>query len=141
MQIEKGSVLARKGNTIVVELKRTKACVLCALAQFCGDINKETSILTATTFSELKVGDRVEVAVEEDILIPVSIILYGVSLLFFLTGLFIGYGFSFLIKLNENLAILISVLFGFLFLIPGAILARGLTKKLKLNFKDIIKNN
>jgi sigma-E factor negative regulatory protein RseC len=123
MQTDRGLVIARHGDVVMVRLQPQDGCVSCALAQFCVGSKESSATVRATAPSDIAQGDLVEVSLDDSLILKASAIMYGVPLVAFLTGVLGGYGFSSLAGLSTSLSMALPVVAGFVMLVPGAILS------------------
>jgi len=130
MQTDRGLVIARHGDVVMVRLQPQDGCVSCALTQFCVGSKESSPIVRATAPSEIAQGDLVEVSLDDSLVLKASAIMYGVPLVAFLAGVLGGYGFSSLAGLSASLSTALPVVTGFVMLIPGAILSHRVAIRL-----------
>lgn len=130
MQTDRGLVIARHGDVVMVRLQPQDGCVSCALTQFCVGSKGSSATVRATASSEIAQGDLVEVSLDDSLVLKASAIMYGVPLVAFLAGVLGGYGFSSLAGLSASLSTALPVVTGFVMLIPGAILSHGVAIRL-----------
>ena len=130
MQTDRGLVIARRGDVVMIRLQPQDGCVSCALAQFCVGGKESSPTVRATAPPEIAQGDLVEVSLDDSIILKASAIMYGVPLVAFLAGVFGGYGFSSLAGLSGSLSMALPVVAGFVMLIPGIILSRRVAVRL-----------
>ncbi|MFA4931653.1 MAG: SoxR reducing system RseC family protein [Caldisericia bacterium] len=130
MQTDRGLVIARHGDVVMVRLQPQDGCVSCALAQFCVGSKESSPTVRATAPSDIAQGDLVEVSLDDSLILKASVIMYGVPLVAFLAGVLGGYGFSSLAGLSASLSMALPVATGFVMLIPGAILSHRAAMRL-----------
>ena len=130
MQTDRGLVIARHGDVVMIRLQPQDGCVSCALTQFCVGSKESSPIVRATAPSEIAQGDLVEVSLDDSLVLKASAIMYGVPLVAFLAGVLGGYGFSSLAGLSASLSTALPVVTGFVMLIPGAILSHRVAIRL-----------
>lgn len=130
MQTDRGLVIARHGDVVMVRLQPQDGCMSCALAQFCVGSKESSPTVRATAPSEIAQGDLVEVSIDDSIILKASAIMYGIPLVAFLVGVLGGYGFSSLAGLSGSLSMALPVVAGFVMLIPGAILSHRVAIRL-----------
>ena len=130
MQTDRGLVVARHGDVVMVRLQPQDGCVSCALTQFCVGSKESSATVRATASSEIAQGDLVEVSLDDSLVLKASAIMYGVPLVAFLAGVLGGYGFSSLAGLSASLSTALPVVTGFVMLIPGAILSHKVAIRL-----------
>jgi len=130
MQTDRGLVIARQGDVVVVRLQPRDGCVSCSLTQFCVGSKESSPTVRVTAPPEIAQGDLVEVSLDDSLILKASAIMYGIPLAAFLTGVLGGYGFSSLAGLNGSQSIALPVVAGFLMLIPGIIISRRVASRL-----------
>lgn len=109
--IEKGKIIEIKGNYAVVLMEEKERCKGCGL---CKKILHRQPILEVENNVNAKVGDSVEVLIDEDFLLKMSIYIYGLPLLGFLLGIFISYFMEGILKILLFLSLFISFsIYGF----------------------------
>ncbi len=130
MQTDRGLVIARQGDVVVVRLQPRDGCASCSLTQFCVGSKESSPTVRVTAPPEIAQGDLVEVSLDDSLILKASAIMYGIPLAAFLAGVLGGYGFSSLEGLNGSLSIALPVVAGFLMLIPGIIISRRVASRL-----------
>jgi positive regulator of sigma E activity len=130
MQIDRGLVIARRGDVVMIRLQPQDGCVSCALAQFCVGSKESSATVRATAPPEIAQGDLVEVSLDDSVVLKASATMYGVPLAAFLAGVFGGYGFSSLTGLSASLSMALPIVAGFVMLIPGIIFSRRIAIRL-----------
>jgi len=130
MQIDRGLVIARRGDVVMVRLQPHAGCASCALTQFCVGSKESSPTVRATAPPGIAQGDLVEVSLDDSVILKATAIMYGVPLVAFLAGVLGGYGFSSLAGLSGNLSMALPVVAGFVMLIPGIILSRRAAMRL-----------
>lgn len=130
MQTDRGLVIARHGNIVMVRLQPHEGCVSCALTKFCASSKEANPTVSATASPQIVQGDLVEVSLDDSIVLKASAIMYGIPLVSFLAGVLGGYGFSSLVGLSANLSLALPVVVGFAMLIPGIIFSRRIAMRL-----------
>ena len=130
MQTDRGLVVVRHGDVVMVRLQLHAGCASCALTQFCVGSKESSPTVRATASPEIVQGDLVEVSIDDSVILKATAIMYGVPLIAFLVGVLGGYGFSSLAGLSGNLSLALPVVAGFVMLIPGIILSRRAAMRL-----------
>ncbi|MBQ4347670.1 MAG: SoxR reducing system RseC family protein [Firmicutes bacterium] len=86
---EKGRVINTKENLAVVKLRRTEACAKC---RGCiAGMKKDEMLVEAENLCDAKVNDWVELELRENGFLSAVLIMYGIPLVFFIVGIFVGY--------------------------------------------------
>jgi positive regulator of sigma E activity len=88
--------------------------------------------LTVSCPIDVSPGDRVEISIDDSLILKVSAIMYGVPLLAFLAGVFGGYGFSLLAGLYGGIAAAAQIGSGFVLLALGVIVSRIMARRLNV---------
>lgn len=130
MQTDRGLVISRHGDVVMVRLQPHAGCTSCSLTQFCIGGRESGSPVKAIAPPGIDQGDLVEVSVDDSVILKVTAIMYGVPLVAFLAGVLGGYAFSSLAGLTGNPSMALPVVVGFLMLVPGIILSRRVTTRL-----------
>ena len=86
---EIGKVIDIEKNKVVVSLERKEACAKCRACS--AGLKAEEMLIRAENICGAKVGDKVEIALEETDFIKAVLIMYGFPFVMFLIGLFGGY--------------------------------------------------
>lgn len=86
---EIGKVIDIEKNKVVVSLERKEACAKCRACS--AGMKAEEMLIRAENICGAKVGDKVEIALEETDFIKAVLIMYGFPFVMFLIGLFGGY--------------------------------------------------
>ena len=86
---EIGKVIEIEKNKVVVLLERKEACAKCRACS--AGLKAEEMLIRAENICGAKVGDKVEIALEETDFIKAVLIMYGFPFVMFLIGLFGGY--------------------------------------------------
>jgi len=107
-------------------------CGSCSLARFCTVAREPSSLLTVTCPIRVSPGDRVEISIDDSLILKVSAIMYGVPLLAFLAGVFGGYGFSLLAGLSGSVAAAAQIGSGFVLLALGVVVSRMMARRLNV---------
>ncbi|MFZ2413106.1 MAG: SoxR reducing system RseC family protein [Candidatus Cryosericum sp.] len=130
MQTDRGLVISRHGDVVMVRLQPHAGCASCSLTQFCVGSKESGSTVKAIALPGIDQGDLVEVSVDDSVILKATAIIYGVPLVAFLAGVLGGYGFSSLAGLTGNPSMALPVVAGFVTLIPGIILSRRVATRL-----------
>jgi sigma-E factor negative regulatory protein RseC len=130
MQTDRGLVVARHGDVVMVRLEPRGGCASCSLTQFCAGSKETNSTVRAIARPEIAQGDLVEVSLDDSVLLRASAIMYGVPLVSFLAGVLGGYGLSTLARPSGSLSTALPVVAGFVMLIPGIILSHRAAMRL-----------
>ena len=124
---EQGLVIAVEAGTVVVQTQRASTCGSCASKQDCGTsvlakgMGKGVTNLRIVTDQDVKVGDRVTLAIEESALLKGSLFIYLLPLVALILGALLGEYCSNLLSIHNEL---LSVLFGVAGLVGSFLLAR-----------------
>jgi len=117
---ETAIVIDVHGQQVLLETQRKSACQTCAVKSGCGTstlakvVGKRSSQFAVDKTFDVKVGDKVIVAINENALVQGSLLIYLFPLIFMmLVGLIVEYFF-----VNEAITIL-SVIVGFLMAMIG----------------------
>jgi len=117
---ETAIVIDVNDQQVLLETQRKSACQTCAVKSGCGTstlakvVGKRSSQFTVDKSLDVKVGDKVIVAINENALVQGSLLIYLFPLIFMmLVGLFVEYLF-----VSEVITIL-SVIAGFLMAMIG----------------------
>lgn len=86
---EVGRVIAVEGDLVKLVLKRKEACGKCRACS--AGLNEKEMEMKAKNLCGAKVGDRVEVFIEQTNFMKAVLIMYGVPFIFFMIGIFGGY--------------------------------------------------
>lgn len=130
MQTDRGLVIARHGDVVMVRLQPQDGCASCALTQFCVGSKESSPTVRATAPPGIVQGDLVEVSLDDSLILKASAIMYGVPLVAFLAGVLGGYGFSSLAGLSGSLSMALPIVAGFVMVIPGTILSHRVAIRL-----------
>jgi len=130
MPTDRGLVVGRHGDVVIVRVQPHDGCASCALTQFCVGSKQSNPTISASAPPEIAQGDLVEVTLDESLVLKATAIMYGIPLVAFLTGVLGGYGFSSLARLSGGLSMALPVVAGFAMLIPGAIISRRVAFRL-----------
>ncbi|MFN4227650.1 MAG: SoxR reducing system RseC family protein [Candidatus Ratteibacteria bacterium] len=85
---EIGKVLEVNGNSAIVLMEEKEKCKSCNL---CRKILPREPKIEAENIIKAKVGDIVEIEIDENILFKISVFIYGFPLLGFILGIFLSY--------------------------------------------------
>lgn len=88
--LESGTVVAIKDDLAVIVFQRTSACGKCGL---CTTMDDKIVMLTLPNTIHAKLGDMVEVSLEDGQVVKNALRLYGIPLL----GLYVGAGVGYLV--------------------------------------------
>ena len=86
---EIGKVIELEGNKAVVVLERKEACAKCRACS--AGMKAEEMLIRAENICSAKVGDNVEVSLEESDFIKAVLIMYGFPFVMFMVGVLAGY--------------------------------------------------
>ena len=86
---EIGKVIELEGNKAVVVLERKEACAKCRACS--AGMKAEEMLIRAENICSAKVGDTVEVSLEESDFIKAVLIMYGFPFVMFMVGVLAGY--------------------------------------------------
>lgn len=115
-----------------VVVQSREECGSCSLAQFCATTREPSATLTVVCPIDVSPGDRVEISIDDSLILKVSAIMYGVPLLAFLAGVFGGYGLSLLAGLHGGAAAAAPIGSGFALLALGVIVSRMMARRLNV---------
>lgn len=122
-----GIVTDKKDGKVHIRIEEdTSACSGCAAHALCGKKDCSDARIVLNDRHDLKVGDEVSIEEKDSILIKTSLLAYGIPLLFFAAGVFLGLLFPETVLPKE----LLQFFSGCLFLAVGGILGRKLAKSL-----------
>ncbi|MCW8934584.1 MAG: SoxR reducing system RseC family protein [Gammaproteobacteria bacterium] len=112
---ETALVIEIDGHSVLLETQRKSACQTCSVKSGCGTsslakvVGKRSSRFTVEKTLDVKVGDSVIIAVDENALVQGSLLIYLLPLIFMLvTGLLAEYVFV------SELVTILSVIAGFI---------------------------
>lgn len=88
---EKGKIIDLKKDIAVVLMEEKEKCSSCGL---CKKIIERKPIIEAKNEINAKIGDNVEVEINEDTLFKISLFIYGIPIVGFITGIFLSYFFK-----------------------------------------------
>ncbi|MBQ9519305.1 MAG: SoxR reducing system RseC family protein [Firmicutes bacterium] len=86
---EIGKVIEIENNKAVVSLERKEACAKCRACS--AGMKAEEMLIRAENICGAKIGDKVEIALEETDFIKAVLIMYGFPFVMFMVGLLGGY--------------------------------------------------
>ena len=86
---EIGEVIQIENDNAVVVLERKEACAKCRACS--AGMKSEEMLIRAENICSAKVGDKVEIALEETDFIKAVLIMYGFPFIMFMVGLLGGY--------------------------------------------------
>lgn len=135
MRVDTGVVVSCQEDRVRVVVQSRDECGSCSLAQFCAVTRQPSSTLTVISPINVSPGDRVEISIDDSLILKVSAIMYGVPLLTFLAGVFGGYGFSLLAGLHGGTAAAAQIGSGFALLALGVIVSRMMARRLNVTGK------
>jgi len=122
---EEGLVLSVDGQEASVILHRNNHCRECSLSIICSGKNEEDiNKLSAMNLAEAKVGDLVQIHIRGSHLLKASLVIYGVPLALFITGIVIG-SFFFGDTIALLMGIFLSVIYGAALLLLPRTIKRG----------------
>ena len=116
---EEGTVVALRGDTAEVLMRRSRFCEGCGSC--CVMIDEQTMLAEADNSVGARQGDRVLVDLPVSVSIRAAYILYGIPLLAFFAGLAAG-GFLGYAIFSTGFNVPLGLLFGVLFLVVSYIL-------------------
>lgn len=108
---EIGQVVEIKDDLAKIQIKRTEACEKCGACDM-GQSQMMETMAKNDIFA--KVGDQVEIEAESVNILKAAFILYGIPLVLFMTGTFLGYFTANLIGLshwNNLIGFVVGVVF------------------------------
>ncbi|MCM8803632.1 MAG: SoxR reducing system RseC family protein [Candidatus Omnitrophica bacterium] len=108
---EKGKIIEVKDDIVIVLMEEKEKCKSCGL---CKKVIPRQPIIEAENLIDAKVGDNVEIEINEDAIFKISLYIYGFPLLGFILGII----FAYFLK-NIFLKVIIFCLFFILFWIIG----------------------
>ncbi|MBR6401331.1 MAG: SoxR reducing system RseC family protein [Firmicutes bacterium] len=86
---EIGKVIELEGNKAVVVLERKEACAKCRACS--AGLKAEEMLIRAENICDARVGDKVEISLEESDFIKAVLIMYGFPFVMFMVGVLGGY--------------------------------------------------
>ncbi len=110
---EIGQVVEIEGNKVVVKLKRTEACAKCRACTV--GMQSQDMIIKAYNNCEAKIGDSVEIVLEEADFVTAVMISYGIPFLSLIIGTFLGFSISEI--LGFGYGELVGFAFGIIFVV------------------------
>ena len=122
-----GLVIAVEDNAVVVQTQRVSTCGSCASKQGCGTaalakgMGKGVTEIRIVTDLDVKVGDRVTLAIEESALLKGSLFIYLFPLMAMILGSLVGDYYSNRLAINNEL---LSIFCGLAGLVGALLLAR-----------------
>lgn len=123
----KGVIKEKKGGKVYILIEEdTSACKGCAVHALCGKKDCADAQIILNDRDDLNVGDEVEIEEKANILTKTSLLAYGIPLVFFIAGIFLG---QFLPETNIPKE-LPQFLAGCVGLVLGGFLGRYLAKRL-----------
>ena len=117
--VDKGIITKIDGNILHISIKTDDNCEGCGIKFLCAPKAGEDKIIKLENSIDGKVGDAVEISEASNVLLTLSILQYGLSLLGFLAGIFISYNLEVAFKPIE--------LFQFVFGMIGLGIAAGIS--------------
>jgi len=125
-----GKILEKSEGKMIIQVNEDeKVCHTCAIRAFCKQNECET--MTVPDEKKLSVGDNVEIQERKNILLKTSLLSYGIPLLFFVGGIFLGTVFHFKTERPEiywfGFGLIGLLLGGYL----GSLIAMSLSKHLR----------
>lgn len=133
--LTEGVVEAKKdGKMIILAEQPTDVCETCAIRAFCKKHDCDGNRIILNDRPGIKVGDKVAIKETRNILLKTSLLAYGIPLVFFVAGIFLG-------TLLPELSIpseLIQFASGVAALLVGGLLGRYLAGKLSKNMDEYV---
>ncbi|SNX55302.1 SoxR reducing system RseC family protein [Thermoanaerobacterium sp. RBIITD] len=108
--LEKGRIVDIKDGKAKVELIRNDMCGKCHACEI-GSNNR--MLIEVDINDDEKIGDSVSLEMKEASMLKATFIMYGIPLLFFFIGVFLGYAISELLNL-KNISQIIEAISGIL---------------------------
>ncbi|MEA3391555.1 MAG: SoxR reducing system RseC family protein [Candidatus Marinimicrobia bacterium] len=122
-----GIIKEKKDGKVYIRIEEdTSACKGCAAHALCGKKDCADAQVILNDRDDLNVGDEVEIEENANILTKTSLLAYGIPLVFFIAGIFLGQ----LIPGTNIPKELLQFLAGCVSLILGGFLGRYLAKRL-----------
>jgi positive regulator of sigma E activity len=122
-----GKITEKKNGKVYIQIDEDmSACKGCAAHALCGKKDCSDAQITLKDRSDLNIGDRVVIEEKDNILIKTSLLAYGIPMLFFIAGIFLGLLIPDMSLPKE----LLQFLSGCVFMVLGGFLGRWLAQKL-----------
>jgi sigma-E factor negative regulatory protein RseC len=86
---EVGEVIGTEGNRLVVKMVRKEACAKCRACT--AGLKSEDMVIKAVNLCDGKVGDKVEVMLDNADFMRAALIMYGIPFIAFMIGVVAGY--------------------------------------------------
>jgi sigma-E factor negative regulatory protein RseC len=120
-----GTVVRVAGDKAFIEVERTSACAQCGLQEV-EEVAGGKPVFVAINKAQANAGDMVKVRVESVAYMKASLFIYGIPILFLISGAILG---AYLAGRSNKSVDTMSAFFGFLGLIVGIILLALFRKK------------
>ena len=88
---EKGQVIERKENLVVIKMTRTEACAKCSACFVGAGMSSKDIIVEADNECDANIGDWVEMELRENGFFMATLIMYGLPFLGLMAGIILGY--------------------------------------------------
>lgn len=122
-----GTIKEKKDGRVVIQIdENMNACKGCAAHALCGKKDCSDAQVILKDREDLKVGDQVLIEERENILIKTSLLAYGIPMVFFVGGIFLGL----LIPETSVPKELLQFISGCLFMVLGGFSGRWLAQRL-----------
>lgn len=108
--IEKGQIVDIKDGKAKVELIRNDMCGKC---HACDTGRNNRMLIDVDVISGVEIGDKVSLEIKETSILKATMIMYGIPLLFFFIGVFVGYAISSILGV-DNISQIIEAILGLL---------------------------
>lgn len=122
---KKALVVGKRDNFIILDVERTGSCgdkcTTCA-----SKCDSKFMRIQLETDKNIAKGQMVDLEMEENTLVKSSFILYTIPLIFFVTGIMLGYYTGQLVGISEDI---LGILSGFISLALGLYFVRWLSKR------------
>ena len=136
-----GTITEKKDGKVIIQVEENlDACKGCAAHALCSKKDCDDAKIVLNDRKDLKVGDEVVIEEKENILIKTSLLAYGIPMVFFVGGIFLGLLFpetgipKELLQFISGLALM--VVGGFLGRKLAMVLSHRIDKYFSINVKN-----
>lgn len=95
---EVGEVIGVEKDRLVIKMERKEACAKCRAC--IAGLESKDMIIKAQNLCSGRIGDKVEITLDNTNFIKATLIMYGVPFVMFMLGIFIGYYGATCLNLN-----------------------------------------
>ncbi len=88
---EKGQVIEKKGNFVVIKMTRTEACAKCRACIVGAGMASQDLMVEADNECDANVGDWVEMELRGNSFLIATLIMYGLPFVGLMSGIILGY--------------------------------------------------